>query len=417
MLGKFLFAALLVQPLFAAPTTPHEPGTDCPADPPGPPGGPGGPGGPPGGPGGPPGGPGKPKPWGFFTNNTIYQTTGSEAITYPRYAELEDSTILATASLMGHSPGYFPVFESKDGGASWKYISNLTDQVNGWGMSAQPAITELTEDLGKYKKGTILAGGNSWSNNGTRIDLYASTNRGRSWEFVSHVASGGRPNTTNGATPVWEPYFMVYNHQLVCYYSDQRDPKHGQKLSHQTSRDLVHWSAPVDDVAYDEYIARPGMTVVAYIKPTKKWILVHEFPVGNSSSHGSHYPVYYRLADSPLDFRHSEGLPIVIDGSFAPNASPYVVWSPLGGPFGTIVVSDADNRQVYTNRFGGDVNKWESHATPAGAVYSRAIQIFKKRPDHLMIYGGETFDDFGLGLHTPFSATVINLNDLLKSKP
>lgn len=212
MIGRFLVAALLAQPLLAVPTAIHEPSTDCPADPPlppsPPPGGPGGPGGLPGGPGGP-AYPTKPKPWGFFTNNTIYQTTGSEAATYPRYAELEDDTILATTSLIGHTPGYFPVFESKDGGASWDYISNITDQVNGWGMSAQPAITELTEDMGGYKKGTILAGGNSWSNNGTRIDLYASTDRGRSWEFVSHVASGGRPNTTNGADPIWEPYFML----------------------------------------------------------------------------------------------------------------------------------------------------------------------------------------------------------------
>jgi hypothetical protein len=71
----------------------------------------------------------QPRPWGYFTNNTIYQTTGNESITYPRYTELLDGTIIATASLSGHDPNYFPVFESKDGGAHWKYISNLTDQV------------------------------------------------------------------------------------------------------------------------------------------------------------------------------------------------------------------------------------------------------------------------------------------------
>jgi hypothetical protein len=155
------------------------------------------------------------------------------------------------------------------------------------------------------------------------------------------------------------------------------------------------------------------MTVVTYIPTIKKWILVHELPIGNSSSHGSHYPVYYVLADSPLDFRKSKGQPIVINDEFSPNASPYVVWSPVGGPNGTIVVSDADNSQVYTNRYGGDVDKWEMHATPAGAVYSRAIQIFKKRPDHLLVYGGETYDDMGLHKHVPFSATVVDLNDVL----
>ena len=75
-------------------------------------------------------------------------------------------------------------------------------------MSAQPALAELTEPLGGYPAGTILGSGNSWSNNGTRIDLYASTDRARSWHFVSHIAEGGAPNTTNGATPIWEPYLM-----------------------------------------------------------------------------------------------------------------------------------------------------------------------------------------------------------------
>jgi hypothetical protein len=204
-----------------------------------------------------------------------------------------------------------------------------------------------------------------------------------------------------------------YENKLVAYYSDQRDPKHGQKLAHQESTDLRKWGPVINDVTYDLYEARPGMTVVEYIPPIDKWILVHERPIGNSSSYGVNYPVYYVLADSPLEFGKSKGLPIVINNNRAPNASPYVVWSPLGGPNGTIVVSDADRRTVYTNRFGGDVDRWEEHGTPAGAVYSRAIQIFKARPDHLMLYGGETYDNFGAGLHTPFSATVVSLRKTL----
>lgn len=203
-----------------------------------------------------------------------------------------------------------------------------------------------------------------------------------------------------------------YDHQVAVYYSDQRDPLHGQKLSHQTSKDLKTWGPPVDDVVYDSYTQRPGMTVVAYIPPIEKWILVHENPHGNQSSHGANYPVYYVMADSPLDFRLSQGQPIVINDK-APNASPYVVWTPFGGPNGTIIVSDADNSQVYTNQYGGASDKWEDKATSAGAVYSRAIHTFKHHPDHLLIFGGETYDDVNLGLRTPFSATVIDLKKLL----
>ena len=77
-------------------------------------------------------------------------------------------------------------------------------------------------------------------------------------------------------------------------------------------------------------------------------------------------------------------------------------------------MSDADHPQVYTNQHGGAPDKWEEHETPAGAVYSRAIHTFKRYPDHLLIFGGETFDDANKGLLTPFSATVVDLKKLLK---
>ena len=201
---------------------------------------------------------------------------------------------------------------------------------------------------------------------------------------------------------------------MICFYSDQRDPDHGQKLTHQISTDLETWNSPVDDVSYEEYLARPGMTVVAWIPPIEKWIVVYEFPVGNSSSHGANYPVYYRLADTPLDFRFSEGLPIIINEEKAPNASPYVTWSPVGGPNGTIIVSDADSSAVYTNRLGGALDGWEEHDTPAAPTYSRAIHVLQQYHDHLLIFGGETFDNTRAGLRTPFTATVVNLTELIE---
>lgn len=351
-------------------------------------------------------------PWGFFVNNTILETSGNVHATYPRYIELEDGTILATTALSN----YFPVFSSSDGGASWTYISNLTDQVNGLGFNAQPALTELTFDIGKYKKGTVLGTGNSWGNTSTNIDLYSSADKGRTWEFVSNIARGGRPNTTNGATPIWEPYLLPYDGELVAYYSDQRDPKYGQKLAHQTSTDLVNWGPVVNDVVYDDnYEARPGMTVVAYIEPIDKWIFVHERPIGNSSSYGVNYPVYYKIASDPREFRFEEDLPLVVNNKTAPNASPYVVWTPepKGSKYGTIVVSDADTRSVFTNQQGGAIDAWEEHGTAAGAVYSRAITIFKSHPDHLGIWGGDTYDGRVAGEHIPFSASVFDINDIL----
>lgn len=150
---------------------------------------------------------------GAVVNHVIYEPPKGSRALYPRVAELRDGTLLVTTSVttdsfFGGEP-VFPIFASSDGGHTWEWISNLTDQVNGWGMHAQPALLELAEPLGGFEPGTILASGNSWSPNGTRIDLYASTDKARTWQFVSRVAEGGRPNTTNGETPVWEP-FLVY---------------------------------------------------------------------------------------------------------------------------------------------------------------------------------------------------------------
>ena len=206
----------------------------------------------------------------------------------------------------------------------------------------------------------------------------------------------------------------AYEDELIVYYSDQRDPKHGQKLAHQRSQDLRTWGPVVNDVTYDEYLARPGMTVVTYIPPLKKWILVYELPVGNSSSHGVNYPVNYRLADDPRKFDSAEPIPIVINtgnGTVAPNASPYVVWSPEGGPKGTIVVSDADRSAVYVNSAGADPEKWEIKECGQPEAYSRALHVFEKRPEKLMVLGGDTFDGNGVGALT---LSVLDIKKLLE---
>lgn len=150
----------------------------------------------------------KPEAWSTFVGNTIFKAPNNTRLSYPRHVELLDGTLLVTASFSGPRPAYFPVFESKDGGATWAYISNITDQVNGWGMSAQPSLMELTEKMGDYDVGTILASGNSWSSNGTRLDVYASKDKARTWEFVSRAVEGGAPSTADEADPVWEPFLM-----------------------------------------------------------------------------------------------------------------------------------------------------------------------------------------------------------------
>ncbi|EMD64189.1 glycoside hydrolase family 93 protein [Bipolaris sorokiniana ND90Pr] len=81
----------------------------------------------------------------------------------------------------------------------------------------------------------------------------------------------------------------------------------------------------------------------------------------------------------------------------------------------TIVGFDPSNSQVFTNTQGGAVDEWEKHATPAGSAYSHPIQILKNRPEHLMIYGGESWNGFLNGGKRPIVATVVNLTEVLSA--
>ncbi|KAJ3048468.1 hypothetical protein HK097_010504, partial [Rhizophlyctis rosea] len=349
----------------------------------------------------------------FYETNIIYPQNGTM---YPRQVELSDGTLLVAVS-----PRYggawvgkpvFPVFQSKDHGVTWKWISNITDTVNGNGMSAQPALLQLSKKFGKYPKGTILASGNSWNSTSTNIDVYASRDGGFHWEFVSNVARGTQPDTSDTGNPIWEPYLLELEDKIVCYYSDQRDPLQSQKLAHQVSKDLLTWGSVVNDVAYGNFSYRPGMTVIAHL-PNKKWILVYECPFCFDALPDT-YPVYYRIASSPLEFQKAVGHKIVIQNNptTKPNASPYVVWTPAGGKDGTIIVSDADHSSVFTNRHLGAVDKWEEHSTPQTDAYSRALHILKDYPDHLLIIGGGSYNT-----PKPLSVSSIDVNKLVKAKP
>lgn len=211
----------------------------------------------------------------------------------------------------------------------------------------------MPKAIGKFPAGTILCAGNSLPANlsNTQIDVYASMDNGYTWSFVSHVASGGEGLPNNGLTPVWEPFLMVYKSQMVIYYSDQRDPRYGQKLVHQTSKDLLTWTAPVDDVAVAPYASRPGMTTVTQVK-NGSYAMTFEYggaPNGN-------FAVWYKMAADPTMFGAATAYPIVGTDTYTPSSSPYLSWTPNGGPHGTAMITCLNDFNVYINS--------ESYANP-----------------------------------------------------
>lgn len=105
-----------------------------------------------------------------------------------------NGTLLATFEQYREDMPVFPIYRSTDNGVSWTKISEVADTQNGWGMRWEPELFELPRAMGGFPAGTILAAGDSvpydrWG--GSKIDLYASTGRGQSWDFVTNIATGG----------------------------------------------------------------------------------------------------------------------------------------------------------------------------------------------------------------------------------
>ncbi|KAL1753859.1 glycoside hydrolase family 93 protein [Schizophyllum commune] len=333
-----------------------------------------------------------------FNNLVVFDPPSDYIVPRTLYARTmlhsDQQTIYATWENYSPEGGnnplvYFPIYKSTDLGKTWEHISNVTDQVMGWGLRYQPFLYELREDIGDYEAGTILLSGSAIPTNlsNTQIELYASRDQGYTCEFVSHIAAGGVAKPNNGETPVWEPFLLTWNHQLVVYYSDQRDPAHGQKIVHQVSSDLVNWGDVVDDVAYDVYDDRPGMPIIAAL-PNGQFIYTYEWygaPEGG-------FAVYYKLSDDP-DNTH-------------PTGSPTVTWTPYPeGSNGTIVVSGSNYKGVFLNtQLGAPGSNWEYRDTASPNQYTRFVMAMPEA-GQIMIAGGGVLN----GENNDVSVSVIQL--------
>ncbi len=120
---------------------------------------------------------------------------------------------------------------------------------------------------------------------------------------------------------------------------------------------------------------------------------------------GDAYPVYCRFSKVALQVRQRPRYP---DRRPRRPAwfSPYVVWSPSGDPNGTIIVSDDDHSDVFTNTHTGMPDMWEAHKTPQSRAYSRALHVLSSNPDHLMPIGAGVQGSLPR-LHSPRASSAL----------
>ncbi len=348
---------------------------------------------------------------------------------YPRAMRLQyngsaNGTMLATFEQYTSGTPVFPIYRSTDNGNSWTKISEVADTQNGWGMRWQPELFELPTAMGGFPAGTILAAGASVPSDRSaiKIDVYASTDRGQSWSFVSNIATGGPAydQNGNGNTPVWEPFFLVSGGKLIVYYSDQRDLDHGQKIVHQVSTDLRNWGPVVDDVAVPTFSQRPGMATVAKL-PNGKYVMTYEYggsPAGN-------FAVYYKISSDPEAFDSVTGIPLRSTDGVVPTSTPYITWLPTGGPNGTLVVGAYSTSDLFLNTQNGAANTWTRISSNVAGGYSRGMLPLTDGHSLLVLSGGSgrstgvnpvTYStiDLGGGISDGATYTLSNANSGLR---
>lgn len=316
---------------------------------------------------------------------------------YARTAQFKNGNLLATwenyspEGNTSESKVYFPIYKSTDGGYNWKEISRVHDQAQPQnGLRYQPFLYVLPKAFAGWPAGTVLLSGSSIPTDlaTTQIELYASTDKGVTWKFVSHIAAGGEAIPNNGLTPVWEPFLMLHENKLICYYSDQRqNATYGQKMVHQTTTDGKNWGPVVNDITHSTYTDRPGMPVVSLL-PSGKYMMTYEYGGGPTNSSTYEFPVFYRLSADPEKFGSAKDHQLITTDGTIPKGSPYNVWTPTGGKNGTIIVSCGTSSDIYINRGLGEAGTpWIRLASPEKQSYTRHLRVLKD-PKKLLIMGG-----------------------------
>lgn len=314
---------------------------------------------------------------GFFTPEQI------PGASYPRVIQLkigpQKGTLLATFARRGP----LQIFRSTDNGDTWQRFSDVSM------LAGQPCLYELPVKMGEFPAGTVMAcGGNTQGNVPGQRSLGVAVSRddGKSWAYLSTIATGGtgrydpmdRAGLSRDQAPVFEPYlFADAQNRLVAYFSDERDKKSGysQLLDHSVSTDGGKtWGPPVYDVAIPDGLSRPGMAIVAR-DGKGKFYMSYElvsapgYPLEPRTNSG-----HFRTSMDGVNWGDPKSAGTLVQDRWRqfPNGTPYIAWSPWGGPDGTLLMTGRSvardeigrvGQGMFVNRQGG-AGLWSLIETP-----------------------------------------------------
>jgi hypothetical protein len=139
-----------------------------------------------------------------FSNATVYQPEdNTHHLTSPRTENLPNNTILAAWSDSAQAQGTLQVYQSTNNGFSWYSYGTAKSTVSGRKL-LEPHLLYIEGSWAGDTNLTLLAV-NAVDAKSTNIELYASFDKGVTFEFVHRVAEGGAV----GAKDVGEPHLLL----------------------------------------------------------------------------------------------------------------------------------------------------------------------------------------------------------------
>ena len=325
---------------------------------------------------------GAPTPTVFTSRIGFFTPEQSPGASYPRVIQLKSGpqkgTLLATYARRGD----LPIYRSTDNGETWQLFSEIPQ------LSGQPCLYELPVRMGEFPAGTVLACGlDTRKEPGKRsLDVAVSRDGGKSWAFLSTIATGGfgrydpmdRAGLSRDQNPIFEPYLYAdAQNRLVAYFSDERDKKSGysQLLDHVVSTDGgKSWGPVVYDVAIPDGLSRPGMPIVARDGHGKYYMSYELVSAPGYALEPRTNAAHFRTSSDGLNWGDPKEPGTLIQDRWRqfPNGTPYIIWSPWGGPDGTLIVSSRSvvrddigrvGQGMFINQHGGQ-GLWSLIETP-----------------------------------------------------
>jgi hypothetical protein len=151
-----------------------------------------------------------------FANATVYQPDdSSHHLTSPRTVNLVNNTILAVWNDSAQTQSTLQLFQSTNNGFSWYAYGTAKSTVSGRKL-LEPHLLFVEGSWGDDANVTLLAV-NAVDAKSTNIELYASYDKGVTFDFVSRIAQGGPV----GVKAVGAPHLILQYVEVTCVHLEK----------------------------------------------------------------------------------------------------------------------------------------------------------------------------------------------------